>query len=58
MNSSRLAVPVRPLASDFRRSLSIAREFGVRGIEIDGRHGTHLSRNAIANILVRDSCSR
>ena len=43
MNSSRLAVPVRPLASDFRRSLSIAREFGVRGIEIDGRHGIDLA---------------
>ena len=42
MNSSRLAVPVLPLASDFRRSLTIAREFGAGGIEIDGRHGIDL----------------
>ena len=42
MNSSRLAVPVLPLDSDFRQSLSIAREFGAGGIEIDGRHGIDL----------------
>ena len=42
MNSLRLAVPVLPLASDFRRSLSIAREFGASGIEIDVRHGIDL----------------
>ena len=43
MNSSRLAVPVLPLASDFRRSLSIAREFGIGGIEVDGRYGIDLA---------------
>ena len=43
MNSSRLAVPVLPLASDFRRSISIAREFGIGGIEVDGRYGIDLA---------------
>ena len=42
MNSSRLAVPIVPLDTDFRRALSVARELGVGGIEIDGRHDIDL----------------
>ena len=42
MNSSRLAVPIVSLDTDFRRALSVARELGVGGIEIDGRYGIDL----------------
>ena len=42
MNASRLAVPIHPLARDFRRALSVANDLGVGGIEIDGRHGMDL----------------
>ena len=42
MNSSRLAVPIAAYLR-LSASLSIAREFGIGGIEVDGRYGIDLA---------------
>jgi sugar phosphate isomerase/epimerase len=39
MEPSRLSVPALSLSRDLRRALALARELGVRGVEIDGRRG-------------------
>jgi L-ribulose-5-phosphate 3-epimerase len=42
MEPSRICLPLLPLATDFRRGLDMVRDFGVGGIELDGRHGIDL----------------
>ena len=42
MEPSRICLPLMPLAADFRQALDIVRDFGVGGIEVDGRHGVDL----------------
>jgi len=39
MDTSLLSVPAASLARDLRRSLRVARDLGVRGVELDLRHG-------------------
>lgn len=39
MDTSRISVPAAALAVDLRRALRAARDLGVRGVELDVRHG-------------------
>jgi sugar phosphate isomerase/epimerase len=39
MDPSRISVPAALLAKDLRRALRMARDLGVRGVELDARHG-------------------
>lgn len=39
MDTAHLSVPATALAADFRRALRMARDLGIRGVELDARHG-------------------
>ena len=41
MEPSRLSVPALSLSRNLKQSFARARELGVSGVEIDGRHGIH-----------------
>ena len=53
MDTAHLSVHATALAADFRRSLRVARDLGIRGVEIDARHGldpTQLTQTGLRQI--------